>query len=246
MPKAGEKTYFGAVGADHALNTLNKPFAGSDNGALMSQIAAIASLLPPAPSKLLDLGVGTGWTSLFYSRMGYEVVAQDISEEAITLAKRHQRSAFGKSVRFIVSDYESMNYESEFDCAVFFDSLHHAEDEVAALRSVYQVLKPGGILITSEPGKGHGASKQAREAVEKFGVTERDMPPTLIIGAAKQAGFKHYKVYPDMGLIHKAFLKTDFSRPILNRLSADPMRLALANYLVLRKSAYQGMVVLLK
>lgn len=246
MPKAGEKTYFSAIGKDGAFNSLNKPFAGGDNGALLSQIAGVITLLPHTPAKLLDLGVGTGWTSLFYARMDYEVVAQDISEEAIKLARENQRSTFGKPIHFITSDYESMKYKNEFDCAVFFDSLHHAENEVSALRSVHKALKPGGILIISEPGKGHGKSIEAREAVEKFGVTERDMPPTVIIKAAKQVGFSSYKIYPDMGLVHKAFLKKEFNRPFLNQLHSSAMRLLLANYLVLRKRGYQGMVVLTK
>ena len=247
MPKAGEKTYCSAIGEESALSSLNKPFVGGDTGPLLAQISTVITLLPDPSKKLLDLGVGTGWTSLFFARMDYGVTAQDISSEAIALAKKHQTSKYGKPITFIDSDYESMKYKNTFDCAVFFDSLHHAEDEVAALKSVYKALKPGGVLVISEPGKGHGSSAEALEAVEKFGVTEKDMPPKVILKAAKKVGFTHYKVYPDLGLIHKSLYKPGFSRPLLNKLTKySSLRLVLSTYLSLRKYGYQGIVVLTK
>jgi SAM-dependent methyltransferase len=141
-----------------------------------------------------------------------------------------------------------MTYRDEFDCAVFFDSLHHAEDEVAALKSVYNALRPGGVLVLSEPGKGHGTSAEAKEAMEKFGVTERDMPPALIVKAAKLAGFTSAKVFADIGLIHRAVYKTEFTnRRLESLLNNVPFaRLMLTNYLTLSKHTRQGIVVLKK
>jgi 2-polyprenyl-3-methyl-5-hydroxy-6-metoxy-1,4-benzoquinol methylase len=244
MAKSGEKTYFGAIGEDYALRTLNKPFVNQD-GALLAQMSAVLSLLPHPPAKLLDLGCGTGWTSVIFARSGYDVIGQDISQEAITLAAKHELPK-KIQLKFVASDYEGMKYAEEFDCAVFFDALHHAEDVVAALGSVHAALKPGGRLVVSEPGKGHGSSAEAQEAVERFGVTERDMPPTAIIAAAKQAGFSRWVVYPDLGLIHKAFFREQFSRPLLNRLRLSWLRLAMAGYVAARKRSLQGIVVLYK
>jgi SAM-dependent methyltransferase len=247
MPKAGEKTYFSAIGEDSALNTLNKPFAGPNNGPLMSQIGAIMSLLPNPPGKLLDLGCGTGWTSVMFARRGYDVVGQDISEEAVEMANKHMLSPSYK-LKFEANDYEGMTYRDEFDCAVFFDSLHHAEDEVAALKSVYKALRPGGVLVVSEPGKGHGTSAEAKEAMEKFGVTERDMPPAIIVKSGKKAGFKSARVFPDIGLIHKAVYKTEFGNRRLESIlnNVPGARLMLSNYLSLSKHSRQGIVVLEK
>jgi 2-polyprenyl-3-methyl-5-hydroxy-6-metoxy-1,4-benzoquinol methylase len=247
MPKSGEKTYFAAIGAEHALNTLNKPFAGPDSGPLLSQIGAILSLLPNPPGKLLDLGCGTGWTSVMLAKRGYDVTGQDISEEAVSLANQYQLSPAYK-LTFEASDYESMSYNEDFDCAVFFDSLHHAEDEVAALKSVYRALRPRGVVVISEPGKGHGNSAQARAAVEKYNVTERDMPPLLIVESARAAGFTSAQIFPDIGMIHKALYKSEFSnRHLKNLLSRMPLaRILLANYLHLRKDSLQGIVVLQK
>jgi SAM-dependent methyltransferase len=96
---------------------------------------------------------------------------------------------------FIVSDYESLGMEEQFDCAVFYDSLHHAVDENTALKGVYRALKPGGVCITVEPGKGHHLSRDSQNAIVAYGVTEKEMPPCHIIRIGEQIGFSRFKVY---------------------------------------------------
>src|SRR5207249_3650157 len=83
-----------------------------------------------------------------------------------------------------------------FDCAVFYSSLHHAVDEVEALRMVYHALKPGGVCITSEPGEGHAQSPNSRKAIVNYNVTEKDMPPGRIIAAARRVGFRQFRTSP--------------------------------------------------
>src|SRR5205085_1649437 len=106
-----------------------------------------------------------------------EVVGVDLAPEMIRLANE-QRDAFGlTNLRFAVSDYESLPYRAEFDAAVFFDSLHHADDEALAVRAAFAALGPGGVCIADEPGEGHARSDESLAAVARFGVTEKDMPP---------------------------------------------------------------------
>jgi hypothetical protein len=102
---------------------------------------------------------------------------------------------------------------------VFYDSLHHAVDESAALRAVYRALKPGGVCITSEPGTGHANSRDAQEAVRKFGVTERDMPPHRIMRVAKQIGFHSFMTYPHATHLHRFNYYSARGRTLAGRLS---------------------------
>src|ERR671933_335414 len=90
------------------------------------------------------------------------------------------------NLRFRVSDYEGLDFDEEFDGAVFFDALHHAVNEQDAIAAVYRALKPGGICLTSEPGAGHARSPGAVEARRRYNVTERDMPPRTIIAAGRR------------------------------------------------------------
>lgn len=241
MAKAGEKAYFKLIGEDGRRMTVNKPFSDKEAGSLLAQIGTIISLIPENTTNILDLGCGSGWTSSFFSKLGLDVTGQDISPEAIGLAKKH----FGnKNTQFICSDYENLKFKKEFDVAVFFDCLHHAEDVPAALNAVYKSLKPGGCVIISEPGKGHGKSEHSLEAVRKYGVAEEDMPPTKIIYNAQKAGFKKWKVYPDIGMIQRAIVKKNFNRSILKYIPGSLTRWFAVQYLLIFKKSFQGIVVL--
>jgi SAM-dependent methyltransferase len=196
MPKQAEIDYLKHLTPDEIRHAVEKPFSDAGCAAELMEIAAVMALLPPPPARLLDLGCGAGWTSIFFARRGYEVVGIDISEDMILHANANKRRAGTYNVQFLVADYEQLDFAAEFDGAVFYGSLHHAVDEREALRRVWNSLRPGGICITSEPGDGHGQSSTSLRAVMNFHVTERDMPPRTIIAAARQAGFRQFRTYP--------------------------------------------------
>lgn len=195
MPKQGEIDYLHKIGPAGREHARNKPFSDPQCGLYLTDIGAIMKLLPPAPARLLDLGVGSGWTSIFFAKRGYSVVGQDIAPEMIKLAfdNKHQNQI--ENLDFIVADYEDLSMSEQFDCAVFYDSLHHAEDEVAALRCAFNSLRPGGVLVTAEPGAGHAESESSLKAIQEYGVTEKDMPPQRIVETGLAVGFSGYRVF---------------------------------------------------
>jgi ubiquinone/menaquinone biosynthesis C-methylase UbiE len=195
MSKHDEINYIKNIGPDGAQHAYHKPYSDATCGHYLTDIGTIFMLLPNLPARLLDLGGGTAWTSVMFAKRGYDVVAQDISPDMIELAHKNRDDSRLENISLIVSDYESLDFKDEFDCAVFYDSLHHAVDELAAIRSVFLALKPGGICITAEPGAGHSNAEATRNAVRTFGVTEKDMPPHHIIKVALMAGFTSAKVY---------------------------------------------------
>jgi SAM-dependent methyltransferase len=196
MAKQAEMDYLKHLTPEEIRHAVEKPFSDAGCAAELMEIAAIMALLPPPPARLLDLGCGAGWTSIFFARRGYDVLGIDISEDMILHANANKRRAGAYRAQFLASDYEQLDFEGEFDCAVFYGSLHHALDERETLRRVWNSLKPGGICVTSEPGEGHGQSSTSLKAVTDYHVTERDMPPRTIIAAAKQAGFRQFHTYP--------------------------------------------------
>ena len=153
--KQGEIDYMKKIGEDSARGAYDKPFSHFTCSKNLVDMGLIMSLLPQPPARLLDLGCGTGWTSAFFARRGYRVVGQDIAPDMIDYARQNKTRYEAAELEFIVSDYESLAFDDPFDCAVFYDSLHHAVDERAALQSVYRALRPDGILVTHEPGVGH-------------------------------------------------------------------------------------------
>jgi SAM-dependent methyltransferase len=208
MAKAGERTYFKDIGQEGVDYSLHKPFAaGATTGDLLHDIAAVYSLFPDHSGKLriLDLGCGTGWTSSFYAQSGHDVIGVDISPDAIKAAKAH----FGHlpSLEFICSDYDDLPYSLEFDVAVFFDSLHHAEDERVGLTAAFGALKPGGRIIVCEPGLGHAKAPASLHAVKTYGVSERDMPPKLSAKQLKKVGFSNVNTYVYPAMVHRALYR---------------------------------------
>lgn len=197
MSKEAEQSYLSMIGSAGWDHSLRKPFSDPLCGINLASIGSLISLMPPPPGRILDLGCGGGWTSVFYARFGFEVVGQDIARDMINLANENKRiNGVGENLQFIQADYEALSFKNEFDCAVFFDCLHHADDELAAIQSAYDALKPGGLLITHEPGEGHSTASHSIEAMKLYGVNERDMPPSLIIRRGREVGFHSARIYP--------------------------------------------------
>jgi SAM-dependent methyltransferase len=190
-----EASYFRRIPDDALEQSLSKPFSQSDRGKLLVEIGTVISLLPEPPARVLDLGCGTGWTSAFLARCGYEVVGVDFAPEAIASATSAHQLA---GLTFLAHDWdEALPPElGSFDAAVFFDALHHSDNENAPLRTARLALREGGICVTCEPGTGHAASPSSVHATTTFGVNERDMTPQQIITAGSKAGFRSASVFP--------------------------------------------------
>lgn len=194
MSKQGEIDYVKAIGEAGIAHAADKPFSDPGCAQMLVDIGIVMHLLPAPPGRLLDLGCGAGWTSAFFARRGYDVTGQDIAPGMVAAAEASRDRQGLANLRFIVSDYESLAFAGEFDCAVFFDSLHHAVDEEAALASAFRALRPGGVLVTHEPGEGHARHPVTLEAVARYGVTEKDMPPRHIVALARRIGFSQARI----------------------------------------------------
>jgi 2-polyprenyl-3-methyl-5-hydroxy-6-metoxy-1,4-benzoquinol methylase len=214
MAKLNEQRYFKEIGQDGIEFTLHKPFSDPINsGGLLTDIGAVLTQLPPPPARILDLGCGSGWTSNFYAQAGYTVVGVDIAPEAVKAAKQHFKSP---NLTFVCSDYDGLKFDEEFDAAIFFDSLHHSDDELLPLQKAFQALKPGGLIVLNEPGKGHSKSPSSIEAVQKYGVSERDMPPKISRKALARSGFVDIHTYAYPALINRIAYKNRSTKAYMN------------------------------
>jgi 2-polyprenyl-3-methyl-5-hydroxy-6-metoxy-1,4-benzoquinol methylase len=106
MAKQDEVEYFQKIGEDGRQHAANKPYSDPRCGGFFFDLGMLFSLLPPPPARILDLGVGTGWTSVFLANRGYQVVGQDVSDAGITLANLNKSKSGLANLEFVVSDYE--------------------------------------------------------------------------------------------------------------------------------------------
>lgn len=217
MSKQGEIEYLRNLGAEGVRHAVNKPFSNRECPRHLAQMAALFSLLPPPPARLLDLGCGTGWTSTFFAKAGYDVVGVDICPDMIFHARQARDREGLDRLDFVESDYEDLCYRGEFDGAVFFDSLHHACDEALALGKAYEALRPGGVCLTSEPGEGHQDTPLAHEITRRFQVMEKDMPPERIVALARRIGFRGARLYPHTDALYPLLYRQGDEHPAQER-----------------------------
>jgi S-adenosylmethionine-dependent methyltransferase len=110
--------------------------------------------LPPAGS-ILEVGAATGRYTLELAKRGYTVTAVDLSAALIDLCRERLTTAgLEQQVKLVVADARHLDAvtEREFDAVLLMGPLYHliAEtDRQAALKQVFERLRPGGILVSA-------------------------------------------------------------------------------------------------
>ena len=125
----------------------------------------------------------------------------------------HRQAAVGECgelEEFLVGDYETVLPANTYDYVLFYDALHHAEDEAAAIRTACNALKPGGAMFAFEPGKGHHRDHRSQHAIQEYGVHEKDMPPSHIWRLGRQAGFTRKLVLPTPHDLNRHVYRRDY------------------------------------
>jgi SAM-dependent methyltransferase len=127
--------------------------------------ATIAEILTrlqiPGGAAVLDVGCGSGWTSLLLAQSRYEVTAVDLVPANVQLTAQ-RASQWGLSLTTHVADMEELSLRERFDFALIYDALHHSERHRQALARVAAHLKPGGWLLIGETTWLHRFSPRAR------------------------------------------------------------------------------------
>lgn len=100
--------------------------------------------------RVLDAGCGTGFGSHFFASNGAkEVLAMDISEEAMAEARQNYQLP---NLRFECRDVEKITKDiGEFDVVTNFGNLPHLTQPVAFIEGAKNVLTLGGTFITAMP-----------------------------------------------------------------------------------------------
>ena len=99
-----------------------------------------------------EFGCGTGTTALRLAPSLARLVAIDISNEMIAIAREKARADSCSHVTFEVATPDAAPFPDEtFDVAFGFNVLHLVAARDAALRNVHRLLKPGGLFISKTP-----------------------------------------------------------------------------------------------
>ena len=111
--------------------------------------------LPPHGG-LLEVGCGTGFYTFALARRGYQMTAIDLADE---YRGQMQGNGTGVSISPIRLIFVSVMHvplrgvpREAFDAVLLMGPLYHLvleTDRLAALRSAYACLKPGGVIVST-------------------------------------------------------------------------------------------------
>ena len=114
---------------------------------------ALRKLLPPAGTRLVEIGAGFGRLVDLYD--GYQqVVLLDYSKSMLRQAQ-HRLGRSGKYI-YVAADLYAMPFvDSLFDTTVTVRVLHHVQNIAAAFQEIQRVLKGGGVYVLEYANKRH-------------------------------------------------------------------------------------------
>lgn len=106
---------------------------------------------------VVEIGAGTGWCSAVLSKREsiQRVYALDYDPVSVNELMPRAFTAFEaneEKITRVLGSYNEMKLDNgSVDCVVSIGALHHSENLLSSLSESYRVLRPGGILIASEP-----------------------------------------------------------------------------------------------
>ena len=99
---------------------------------------------------VLEFGCGTGSTALVHAPYVKEILATDISGKMLDIATQKARDAGVENVRFQQGTLDSLDLEAEsLDAVLGLNILHLLESPETAISRAHELLKPGGIFVSS-------------------------------------------------------------------------------------------------
>jgi SAM-dependent methyltransferase len=156
--------------------------------------------------KVLEFGAGTCWFSRYLNQLQCQTISCDASKTALEIGQRlfEQFPIVGNLLAkplFLNFDGHKIDLPSEsVDRIVCYDAFHHIPNQEEVISELARVLKPGGIVGFSEPGRFHSQSPQSQYEMNNYTVLENDIIVSEIFAIAKKYGFDdiRFKVLADL------------------------------------------------
>jgi SAM-dependent methyltransferase len=106
-----------------------------------------ANLGPDGPWRILDVGCGSGETTLLAAEIGHELTGLDVSTSLLDLAKARAQKAGLPSVNFFLGDASRMFIDPPFDLIMSRFGVMFFDDPGKAFANLAKMTKIGGRIV---------------------------------------------------------------------------------------------------
>lgn len=114
----------------------------------------LSSARPLSGSRILEIGCGTGSSTVALAEQGADVTAVDVLQSSLVVA-RERCDAYGLDVKFLcanATEVHKLLAHQHFDFIIFFAALEHMthDERMRAMRSTWEMLAPGSLWCVVE------------------------------------------------------------------------------------------------
>ena len=186
----------------------------------------IEFLQPTAQDQIMDLACGKGRHAIFLNQQGLNVTGVDLSPESIAHAAQFENDTLHFAVHDMRKVYRESSFEFLFNLFTSFGYFEKESDNLDAIQSFADTLKPGGKLVIDFMNAAKVISKLVAEEVKqvehiRFHITRRvengfiikdirfedkgqDFHFTEKVKAISLEDFKSYLQHAGLHLLHTA------------------------------------------
>ena len=142
-----------AKAAQQQFSQQSEYYAGSQQHRAGEGLGIVRDFVSKSPGGILvDVGTGTGFTALGVSDLMTHVIATDISSGMLNEAERIFSEQARDNISIVYAEAESLPFESDtVDVVTSRQAAHHFHDLALAVREAARILKPGGIMVVTDP-----------------------------------------------------------------------------------------------
>lgn len=142
-------------------------------------VAAVRSVLPDPPARVLDVGTGTGFVARIAAALGHQVSAIDAAPAMLEAAAAHDSD---NAISYSLGDAVGPAFPTRsFDVVISRSLLWTLREPETAFRNWYRLLKPGGrmVAIYGLAARTHRAPPPEAGNGEQPGLFERHYTPEV-------------------------------------------------------------------